>query len=64
MEDYVERGFEPEALCNFVGLMGCNWHGREGGQHPEVMSMEEMAKDVSVCACACTVSILKSKCSL
>ncbi|UZJ54367.1 hypothetical protein CBS101457_003687 [Exobasidium rhododendri] len=27
VESYKQQGFEPEALINFVGLMGYNWHG-------------------------------------
>jgi glutamyl-tRNA synthetase len=43
-QDYLAEGYEPEALLNFVALMGCNWHGREGDN--EVMSLSEMVDGV------------------
>ncbi|PWN99912.1 glutamyl-tRNA synthetase [Tilletiopsis washingtonensis] len=45
-QDYLAEGYEPEALLNFVALMGCNWHGREGDN--EVMSLSEMVDGFSI----------------
>ena len=47
-QDYLAEGYEPEALLNFVALMGCNWHGREGDN--EVMSLSEMVDGVRFAA--------------
>ncbi|RUS23837.1 hypothetical protein BC938DRAFT_474547 [Jimgerdemannia flammicorona] len=42
VEDYVRRGYLPEALVNFVALLG--WSPREDGK--EVMRMEELVEEV------------------
>lgn len=42
MEDYVQRGYLPEALVNFVALLG--WSPREEGK--EIMRMEELVEEV------------------
>lgn len=62
VESYRARGIEPEALVNFVGLMGFNWHGlgdgnsgnrdnKDGdgvGDGSEVFTMADMIDGVSV----------------
>ena len=62
VENYRGRGFEPEALVNFLGLMGYNnlaYHqsdakGKEGGRGKEneagydVLTMEEMVRGFDV----------------
>lgn len=40
VESYRKAGYEPEALVNFVALMGFNWHLPDSRN--EVFSMEEM----------------------
>ncbi|MCO5599919.1 hypothetical protein L7F22_054026 [Adiantum nelumboides] len=40
VESYRKEGYEPEALVNFVALMGFNWHLPDS--RSEVFSMEEM----------------------
>ncbi|PWN31736.1 Glutamyl/glutaminyl-tRNA synthetase, partial [Meira miltonrushii] len=40
VESYREAGYDPEALINFVALMGFNWHLPDS--RSEVFSMEEM----------------------
>ena len=53
VEDYIAKGFEPEALNNFVALMGYNHHAGRHQQHQEegadyeVMDMQEMVDSVS-----------------
>lgn len=60
VEDYREKGFDGEALCNFVGLMGWNHHnrgktldGNENGEEgkevgdKDVMTLKEMEQSVS-----------------
>lgn len=47
---YRREGYEPEALVNFVALMGFNWH--TGSSHSlvdtkEILKMDEMIKRVS-----------------
>lgn len=51
VESYIERGFEPEALNNWVGLLGYNnsaYHNKEKGEKEvdeagyDVLTMQEM----------------------
>ncbi|PWN42075.1 glutamyl-tRNA synthetase [Ceraceosorus guamensis] len=45
VEDYIDQGYEPEALINYVALLGCNWKGNEQGEpadSSEVMTMQEL----------------------
>lgn len=55
VQDYREKGFEAEAICNFVGLMGWNHHNRTSGEEgkdgegdKDVITLREMEKSVSV----------------
>jgi glutamyl-tRNA synthetase len=54
VESYREQGFEPEALVNFVALMGYNWHAseeevqmEEENDTSEVFTMQDMIDKVS-----------------
>lgn len=45
-----DAGWEPEALLNFVALMGASWHkstSRSGQPLGEAMTMDEMIDNVS-----------------
>lgn len=48
VEDYIARGYEPEALLNFVALMGWSPQGSEtlGEGTSEVMSPQELIDQV------------------
>ncbi|KAN0065527.1 Glutamate--tRNA ligase mitochondrial [Thecaphora frezii] len=55
VEDYMAKGFEPEALNNFVALMGYNHiaartdaHKHIAGSNAEVMSMAEMIESFDI----------------
>jgi glutamyl-tRNA synthetase len=54
VESYREQGLEPEALVNFVALMGYNWHATEEevqsedvDEKSEVFTMQDMIDKVS-----------------
>lgn len=54
VESYKDQGFEPEALVNFVALMGYNWHASEEEKASsdvidtsEVFTMQDMIDKVS-----------------
>ncbi|RUS22119.1 glutamyl-tRNA synthetase [Endogone sp. FLAS-F59071] len=44
VEDYIQHGYLPEALVNFVALLG--WSPREEGK--EIMGMEELVEEFSL----------------
>lgn len=55
VESYKEQGFEPEALINFVALMGYNWHASteekadtDSIDTSEVFKMQDMIDKVSI----------------
>jgi len=59
VQAYIDRGYEPEALLNFVGLMGYNHlaagseadsrpETAEDGTHGEVMSLDTLIRDFDV----------------
>ncbi|CDU24224.1 related to glutamyl-tRNA synthetase [Sporisorium scitamineum] len=57
VENYREKGVEPEALCNFLGLMGYNnstYHRGAGGEGEvdetayDVLTMEEMVRGFDI----------------
>ncbi|KAK0566418.1 Glutamate--tRNA ligase mitochondrial [Tilletia horrida] len=55
VQAYIDKGYEPEALINFVGLMGYN-HQNAGSeaaaegaeQYSEVMSLDDLIRDFEV----------------
>ncbi|KDN50400.1 glutamyl-tRNA synthetase [Tilletiaria anomala UBC 951] len=54
VDDYRKMGYEPEALVNFIALMGYNHHGeqrngQEGEQHEtDVMSMKDFIQSFDI----------------
>ncbi|WAQ92438.1 hypothetical protein PtA15_16A346 [Puccinia triticina] len=54
VEDYISKGYEPEALLNFVALMGMNHsrhgadEGKTGDKTTDVMTMEQMVSAFSI----------------
>lgn len=49
--DYINNGWEPEALVNFVALMGSSWHGStaaDGTALSEVMTMDQLIDNFSL----------------
>lgn len=63
VEDYIARGYEPEALLNFVALLGWSPQGAQRGEHgapaaegsagqnegSDVLPMADLVKLVSAC---------------
>ncbi len=44
LEDFAERGYLPEALCNYLGLLGFSLPADEGGASREIVSLAELVE--------------------
>jgi len=56
VEDYLAKGYLPEALVNFVALLGWN-----PGDDREIFSMEELIKEFSLEKCGKSGSVFDTK---
>ena len=43
LEDFRDRGYLPEALCNYLGLLGFSLPADESGASREIASLDELA---------------------
>jgi glutamyl-tRNA synthetase len=44
LEDFAARGYLPEALCNYLGLLGFSLPAEEGGASREIVSLAELVE--------------------
>ena len=45
LEDFRDRGYLPEALCNYLGLLGFSLPADESGASREIASLDELAAE-------------------